>query len=332
MNEQFTETILFGPTLPSLPAVAVRVLELTAQDDVDLDELANVIQADQALTARIIRTMNSSYYGLPKRCSSIRQAVGLLGLNAVKALVLGFSLVQSITGHEEYDIGFDYLQYWRRAVYSAAAARLIARQSSVAEPDEAFLAALMQDIGMIAIYRATTDRYLQVIDMSHGDHHRLVDLEHRTFEVTHPQVGAQIMESWRFPKQVIEAIRCHHCVESCPEPSLDFCRVVVLAGDVAEAVSSQEDREPMLRCLHRCESWFEMTADQSRILLGEAVSAADELGRHLQLDTGETPEIGPILARAEEMRTSHALDLCRKVDELEARQGGGGHHHDDRAA
>ena len=115
MDTKLLDDILNCPSLPSLPAVAIRVLELTSDPDVRMDELAKEIQFDQGIAAKILRTVNSSFYGLRKRCSSIEHALVMLGLNPVKSLVLGFSLVSSVKGEEGDE--FDYLGYWERRAH-----------------------------------------------------------------------------------------------------------------------------------------------------------------------------------------------------------------------
>src|ERR1051325_6151536 len=147
MNPELIERILRCPTLPTLPAVAVRVLELTGDESVSLERLAEEIQNDQALAAKVLKTINSSFYGVRRPCGTISQAMVMLGLSAVKSLALSFSLVSSIGfGDDE----FDHVAYWRRGLYTAAAAKIIAREVGRAFEDEAFLGGLLQDVGMMA--------------------------------------------------------------------------------------------------------------------------------------------------------------------------------------
>src|SRR3982751_5373593 len=126
MNQDMLERILRCPNLPTLPTVAVRVLELTQNVNVSMDDLTATIQNDQGLAAKVLKTVNSSFYGLRRPCASISQAVVLLGLSAVKALALGFSLVSAVG---EADDEFDHVAYWRRGLYTAVAARAIAKQA-----------------------------------------------------------------------------------------------------------------------------------------------------------------------------------------------------------
>src|SRR5262245_6791812 len=120
MSAPTLEQVLSCPNLPSLPTVAVEVLALTAKSNADLNEISRVVQNDQALSAKILRTVNSSFYGLSKPCPTITRALTYMGLSTVKSLVLGFSLVDWTRQGEG---GFDMIDYWRRSAYGAAAAR-----------------------------------------------------------------------------------------------------------------------------------------------------------------------------------------------------------------
>ena len=111
MNYAALEKVFACPNLPTLPAVAMKVLELTNKPDVQLKEVAAVIEHDQAIATKVLRTINSSFYGLSRRCVSIQQALALLGLQTVKALVLGFSLAKSLDGGGGKDVSFDFMTY-----------------------------------------------------------------------------------------------------------------------------------------------------------------------------------------------------------------------------
>ncbi len=112
------EKILSSPDLPSLPKVAMELLELTRDPDVELMEIARLVQYDPALSSKILRTVNSSYYGLAEPAPTIKRALTYLGMNTLKSLVLGFSLID-VTKQSQN--GFDLIDYWRRGLFSAAA-------------------------------------------------------------------------------------------------------------------------------------------------------------------------------------------------------------------
>ena len=121
--------VLAGPRLPSLPAVAVRVLQLAERPDTTLQQVAEAIEFDQALSARLLRTVNSSFYGLARPCGNIEQALAYLGLKAVRSLVLGFSLARSLDGGGTEDVDFPWRAYWRRVIFTAATARMLSSRA-----------------------------------------------------------------------------------------------------------------------------------------------------------------------------------------------------------
>src|SRR5215471_1697324 len=125
MNEQLVERIKQCPNLPSLPAIAMQVLEMAQKADVDIAEIARIISKDPALSSKILRTVNSSFYGRSQHVSTISHALVILGLQSVKTLVLGFSLVTNLAKSKGKG-GFKHIHYWRRSIYAATAARIIA--------------------------------------------------------------------------------------------------------------------------------------------------------------------------------------------------------------
>src|SRR6266704_2275784 len=121
MNEQLLQRVRQCPNLPTLPTIAMQVLDLTQRADADIAEIARIISKDPALSTKILRTVNSSFYGRSQHVSTISHALVILGLQSVKTLVLGFSLVTNLKSNK--NTGFKHLAYWKRSIYAATAAR-----------------------------------------------------------------------------------------------------------------------------------------------------------------------------------------------------------------
>jgi HD-like signal output (HDOD) protein len=155
MNQQLVERIRQCQNLPSLPAIAVQVLDLAQRADVGIAEIAQVISRDPALSGKILRTVNSSFYARSQTISTISHAVTILGLQSVKTLVLGFSLVSNLAGKKSK--GFKHLQYWKRSVFAATAARMMGAKIDLMQQEELFIAALLSDIGMLVLDRVLGD-------------------------------------------------------------------------------------------------------------------------------------------------------------------------------
>src|SRR3954468_13143502 len=180
MQRPLIERVKGCSLLPSLPAVALRLMDLVRQD-APVTEIAKVISADPAITSRLLRTVNSSFYRRSHTVSTVSHAITVLGVVSVKTIVLGFSLVQNLK--KQQTRGFDHLKYWRHSLYTATAARVLAERIKMLQKDECFLAALLADIGMLALDKALGDEYgaLQKSVSSHG---QLEAAEKKAFDLT----------------------------------------------------------------------------------------------------------------------------------------------------
>ena len=306
------DQVLACPNLPSLPAVAVEVLALTTKPNVSLEEIARIVQNDQALSARILKTVNSSFYGLSKPCPTITRAIAYLGLNTVKSLVLGFSLVDCSRSSDE---GFDLIDYWRRCIYSAAAARCIAMGTHVCDPEEAFTAALMQDVGMTAIYNAMGAGYEQIISETHGVHERLQDAEFNALGFHHPEVGFELARRWRLPTELADAIRLHHNPDAA-SAHIDLIRTIALGSRDAATLTHADAGEDLADFRARAMEWFNISPDAATTLLSNIAREAGELAQLFQVNTGQPADINAILAQAEEASLHHQLMVQRETQEL----------------
>ncbi len=143
------DQVLRSPNLPTLPAAAMRLVQLAQDPNVEIDDLAMEISSDPALTTRILRAANSSYYGLANDVGTVPRAVMVLGLSTVRMLALGFTLVGSMGGARR--LSFDYGDFWRRTLITAAGACLIALHTRTADPEEAFVAGMLSGVGVLAI-------------------------------------------------------------------------------------------------------------------------------------------------------------------------------------
>lgn len=318
MNTQILEDVLACPNLPSLPAIAVQVIELTGDPNVSLDELASLIQSDQAMSARILRTVNSSFYGLRERCATIRKALILLGLSPVKSLVLGFSLVNSIEMEKEARL--DYVSYWRRGLYTAAAAKAVADAARLRCADECFLSGLLQDIGMIALYRTLGDQYVSIMGATGGDHRKLVKQELVTLEVQHPDIGATLAQRWRLPEELTIPIKYHERPTAAPQEHHEIVRAVAVGNMAHDALTDREPAPALRRFYDRCESWFGLTRSQAEEAFRRFADSTEELSDLFNLDTGRRADPEAILERADSSLIKLATEEPRPsagVDQLD---------------
>ncbi|MGM0488121.1 MAG: HDOD domain-containing protein [Planctomycetota bacterium] len=187
----------------SLPAVAVEVLELTEQADTDPVALRECVERDPALTAKLLRVVNSSLFGLNREVTSLTQALALLGVKPLKLLVLGFSLPKALyTGIEA-----DTLErFWKFTLLKAVAARELSKTFWNSPGDEAFTAGLLQEIGILVLVKELGDSYVNFLARVHERRGNLMQLETTTLGFDHAVLSARLLDRWQLPSQIVEAV------------------------------------------------------------------------------------------------------------------------------
>lgn len=307
--------VLHCDSLPSLPTVGVQVLTLTRDPDVNLDQIAKVIETDPALSAKVLRTVNSSMYGLKTPCTTMRRALNFLGLSAVKSIVLGFSLVDS-TRSCKGGTGFDISAHWRRSIFTAAAARTIAQRVGGCDPEEAFAAALFQDIGALAMFTALGESYTLAIAGEPDDHFAHTDMERAVLGFDHCEAGAGLANKWRLPDRYVQVIQHHHNPDNADADARQFVRIVSLGMLIGVALLSPAAQTQLPAILGRATLWFNISSSEMAGLFKQIGAAASEIGRLFGKPVGQTPDPAQIMRQANEALVREHLAAMRQADEL----------------
>jgi HD-like signal output (HDOD) protein len=194
------------PRLHSPPHVASRILELTRTLDYGFDEVAECLQADPALAAKVLRLANSSHTGLAQRVGSLRLAVSYLGHNTLRLVVVTFGLLDNLT---RGNAGKLYGDFWHRALGMSSAAAAMCRMRGDLDSGEAYSAGLLADLGTLVLIQTCDDEYAELCrSLAHGP--ELVEAEREAFGIDHAQIGARLLERWQFPRSMCEAVKAHH--------------------------------------------------------------------------------------------------------------------------
>lgn len=194
--------------LISLPSVYTQLEEALKDPQHTRDDIANVVSIDPALSTRILRIINSSYYALPNTVQNIRTAVNLIGEYDLRNMVLVSSVVNSVT--VLVDRGIDLLQFWRHSIRCGITAKLLAKIYAVSDPEQLFLAGLLHDLGQLIIYKNEPELFNTVLwhVTQEGSDRYLV--EQRLLGFDHAIIGALLADNWGLPKKLIEIIMYHH--------------------------------------------------------------------------------------------------------------------------
>jgi putative nucleotidyltransferase with HDIG domain len=193
--------------LPPLPQAALRALQTLRREDASLEEVATDLSCDASLTARVLRLANSPFYGVPGRVSSGRDAAQMLGRRTLESVLALAAVAGQFSGQRSE--AFDASAFWRHAVASAIAAGALARAAGFDE-DQAFVAGLLHDIGLLAMSVYFPDDLDALLLYARAADVELCTVERRHALTAHAEVGAWIAAHWRFPVAVERAIAAHH--------------------------------------------------------------------------------------------------------------------------
>ncbi len=316
MTQEFLDRVLQSPRLPSLPTIALEVIELVQQKDVNIKQIANTIQHDPALSSKILKTVNSSFYGQAHSISTVSHALVVLGLNSVKTLALGFSLVGNLKDHGGDD--FDHVDYWRRSLYTATAAKTLSAHAGIVQQEECFLGGLLQDMGMVVLAQTLGREYLKLLKKADGDHRRLRELELEAFGIDHAGVGGALAEQWKLPPLLVAPVRWHEAPDSADEEVRPLVRCVALGNRVADVFMHEEGDGDALEQLHRyAQEWFGICPEQSAPLMKLIHAQTREMSRLFDLPTGNLGNPDQILARANEALMNITLQAQQQSTQLE---------------
>lgn len=312
-GELSKERVLKCESLPTLPVVAMELLEKTSNPDVEISEIAELIQNDPGLAGKVLKTVNSSFYGLPKPCPSIDRAIGMLGLRAVKSLVLGFSMVNMTNGADD---GFDMDAFWRRTILASSAARQVVTKAGVGEADEAFAAALFQDMGMLAIFAAEPKAYAPMVSRAGVYHTRLYEAEQKQWGFNHTTIGAELAERWRMPEQIVASIRYHHNPSDAPQ-HLELVQAVALGSIIARTVIEGVDGLAFSELLDKASAWFGWNQQDIAGMLEKVTATSKEVARVLGQSIGELPDPQTLLAAANQRLVEQQIQVQRESETFE---------------
>jgi putative nucleotidyltransferase with HDIG domain len=197
--------------MPAFPKSVQKILELTRDMDCTPKDLVQVIDKDPVLTVKILKVVNSAHYSLPKQVTSINHAVVFMGFNTIKNLALGIAAIGMLP--KSNAAGFDVQQYLLHSLATAGIAKQLASSMGGADPMDCFIAGLLHDFGKVVLAQFMPDEFRQALETSQRDGSSLHQALQHSIGADHALVGAMLVEKWRFPAPLVEAIRNQHGAE-----------------------------------------------------------------------------------------------------------------------
>lgn len=238
--------------LPTPPIVFHQIQKVINDPGVSAVKVASILAEDPAMSAKVLRLTNSAFYGLAREVESVRQAVVIVGFEAIRNLVLSASVLDMFKGKnldEEYQE-----KYWRHSLSTAVCCRLLAskvRSRGFVDPDAAFSAGLLHDVGKMVICCFLPEEYMALKaekdrDGDSADH----VIEERLLGYNHALIGGFLGTQWKIPHKLVEAITYHHQPDQCDAED-PIAYIVALADHVAKRAFADEDERPRVEKINQ---------------------------------------------------------------------------------
>ncbi len=198
--------------IPTLPAIYSKLGKMLQSPDATIQAVSNIISEDQVIAAKVLKFVNSAFYGFPQRIGSLQRAIVILGFNSIKNLVFATSVFDMFRGLDT-DGTFDKKNFWKHCIGCAVASRVVAEAADLRNPDEVFTSGLLHDIGKLLMAVHYADRFGAVIKDVQNTGTPMVEVERKLFGFDHAQVGSALAVQWRFPLDTAQMIGSHHLNE-----------------------------------------------------------------------------------------------------------------------
>jgi putative nucleotidyltransferase with HDIG domain len=221
--------------LPTPPIVFHQIQQVTSDPDSSAGQVAAVLAEDPAMSVKVLKLTNSAFYGLAREIESVKQAVMIVGMEAIKNLVLSASVLDMFKGNNIDQESQE--SFWRHSLAAAFCGRMLARKVTGAgsvDPDTAFSSGLLHDVGKMVIACFLSDESAELAKARQADRETEdYQLEERVLGFNHAQIGAYLAEQWKLPRRLIDSIRFHHHPDRC-EDETPLAQLVHLADHVAK--------------------------------------------------------------------------------------------------
>jgi len=266
--------------IATLPEVTLKVIQLVEDPDSSAQDLNDVITHDPALGSRILKVVNSSFYGLPGQIGSINRAIVLLGLNALKNVAIAASLAKLFRGGRICE-QFNARDLWTHSIGVAAGTRILASKSGLGLPDEAFLAGLIHDLGIMVAMQSRRPKLIEAIErMSNDPTLTFRQAEENVLGATHEHLGLVLCRIWKFPPCLSSVSGFHHRPLEAPDEHRILTTLVHVADILAarlkigytQTVEVYQVSEAMLETIQITRTQLEETVEELPNAVEEAAS------------------------------------------------------------
>lgn len=209
-QERLKRTVERIEGLPTLPTILAQMNRLMLDPKTTAKDMAQLISSDPAVASRILKVVNSAFYGFPSRISTITHAIVILGFNTVKSIVLSSSIFDAFGTKGKGDVRFKREDFWRHSVACGAACKVLAKQTGETTLEEFFIAGLLHDVGKVLEDQYLHDDYVAILEDVEKRGVLFREAEEARLGVDHAELGGWLFSQWKLSKALVRAVAHHH--------------------------------------------------------------------------------------------------------------------------
>ena len=317
-KDEVLKTVLESPSLPTLPTVAYKLISISANEEIGMKDIADLISRDVSLSAKILKIANSALYNLPCKISTIHQATSRLGMNAIRNLTLSFSFL-SVKAKGKKGV-FNYDKFWEQSLSNAVAAKLIMTEIAKSDWEEVFIVGLLQDIGELIIALSLPQQYEQVLLEASHSGKDIVEIEQQIIGADHAFIGYEVTKSWGFPAQLLTPIQYHHCPEGYKGSDKNLRLTVgvsYLSGIITRILFSNNPQKYHQKFLSESKAMLNFNEEIIDKILKHVVSETTQTASFFGFHTKNSKSIEEILQEANVALSAINLAYDQRNRELE---------------
>ena len=316
ISDDLIEKLIAGSNLPSLPSVAVKIIDASKDPDVGLSEVATIISSDPALSSKILRIANSPLYSQRRAVNNLREALTLLGFNAALTISLSFSLFHALKSNANKKC--NHKNYWKRSIMSAEIARMLGSRLGLPKLEDLFLVSLLQDIGVLVLENINNTPY--VVDEDRClTHTERITLERKLLNVEHSQVGAWLLSSWNFPTKMVNAVKNSHFLSGKGKDKdkalsrFEYC--INFSGCLADIWLNDNSDDLLYAAQEAIQVFLGLDHDSFNNLKTDINNELVSISNLFEIDLKDEIERGRLLNEAHEASLKRSLYFIKEAEE-----------------
>ncbi|MCA1806025.1 MAG: HDOD domain-containing protein [Xanthomonadaceae bacterium] len=241
MNQTPQSLLSDNIQLVSLPEVCMQVQVMAEDPNCGADDLGRLIAKDTALTSRLLKLVNSAFYGFSSRVETVSRAVSLVGIAELRNITLAASAAE-VFADIPGDL-MDMVSFWRHSVFTGLVARKLAAECHVLHHERLFTAGLLHDVGRLLIFMRLPEQASEILASGREDHGDLCELERAILGFDHAEAGAELLHHWKLPPALCSAIRHHHAPRQASEAPLEAA-ILHLANAITHYLELSDTQHP----------------------------------------------------------------------------------------